>query len=149
MFSWTPVPGGLGLMDPDPYFSEDCADRCTIWYDPECEEQTQSFYYSATYPTLSCFNKKDTKVNYLKTDDKNNTVEGTPIKNDLEILNKYTLSRITIIDAYGKIIFRGKWLFNNQSKNSLNWPDGISPGIYIIRFDESISNESIKLFKSE
>lgn len=149
MFSWTPVPGGLGLLDPKPYFSEDCADRCTIWYDPDCEEQKQSFYYSDIYPTLSCFNKKDTKMNNLKTGNKKITIESTSIKNDLEILNKYSLSKVSIIDTYGKIIFNGKWSFNNQSLNGLKWPEGIGPGIYIVRFAESINNESVKVFKSE
>lgn len=88
-------------------------------------------------------------MNNLKTGNKKSTIESTSIKNDLEILNKYSLSKVSIIDTYGKIIFNGKWSFNNQSLNGLKWPEGIGPGIYIVRFAESINNESVKVFKSE
>lgn len=147
-FEWQPIPNNSpGIYDPDPTFGI-CTYRCTQFNIPCNENQNDIDLSGSSVPSISCFRGETKGSNWLK----GKVVDKLPknsLNTDLKLLEKYAGIQTNLVfwNLNGELVFKGNLEFISKNVSSLNWPNEIVSGIYLVQFINEVTNETIKLYK--
>lgn len=122
-FIFTPTPSGSlsNITHPSTTYGICGANRCPT--SGSCTENQQTMNLTSGWPGSHCFKGGGTKLEYR----------------DQRILedNANIEQGVTIYNTQGIAVFKGNWKFGNPNNLTLNWPNNLGIGLYLIEFENS------------